>query len=134
MRYVALATDFDGTLARDGCVDLSTIEAPKRLSASGRRLVLVTGRELDDLRGVFDATGLFDLLVVENGAVLHRPSTGTDSQLNLRAQNLVLFMQLGDGVDDATWRHHLARGDYSRWIRGSIKDDERAYEVQAAPA
>ena len=76
MRYVALATDFDGTLAHDGCVDPSTIEAVKRLTASGRRLVLVTGRELDDLRGVFDATGLFDLLVVENGAVLHRPSTG----------------------------------------------------------
>jgi len=76
MRYVALATDFDGTLAHDGCVDPSTIDALKRLSASGRRLVLVTGRELDDLRGVFDATGLFDLLVVENGAVLHRPSTG----------------------------------------------------------
>jgi HAD superfamily hydrolase (TIGR01484 family) len=76
MRYVALATDFDGTLAHDGCVDPSTIEALKRLTASGRRLVLVTGRELDDLRGVFDATGLFDLLVVENGAVLHRPSTG----------------------------------------------------------
>jgi len=76
MRYVALATDFDGTLAHDGCVDPATIEALKRLTASGRRLVLVTGRELDDLRGVFDATGLFDLLVVENGAVLHRPSTG----------------------------------------------------------
>jgi hydroxymethylpyrimidine pyrophosphatase-like HAD family hydrolase len=76
MRYVALATDFDGTLAHDGRVDSSTIEALKRLAASGRRLVLVTGRELDDLRSVFDATELFDRLVVENGAVLHRPSTG----------------------------------------------------------
>ena len=76
MRYVALATDFDGTLAHDGCVDAPTLEALKRLAASGRTLVLVTGRELDDLRRVFDATGLFDRLVVENGAVLHRPSTG----------------------------------------------------------
>ena len=59
---------------------------------------------------------------------------GPDAQLNLRAQNLVLFMQLGDGVDAATWRHHLARGDYSRWIRGSIKDDELADEVQAIEA
>jgi len=76
MRYVALATDFDGTLAQDGRVDAPTIEALKRLAASGRTLVLVTGRELDDLRRVFDATSLFDRLVVENGAVLHRPSTG----------------------------------------------------------
>jgi hydroxymethylpyrimidine pyrophosphatase-like HAD family hydrolase len=76
MRYVALATDFDGTLAHDGCVDTSTIESLKRLAASGRKLLLVTGRELDDLRRVFDGTELFDLLVVENGAVLHRPATG----------------------------------------------------------
>jgi hydroxymethylpyrimidine pyrophosphatase-like HAD family hydrolase len=76
MRYVALATDFDGTLAHDGCVDPATLDALRRLAASGRRLVLVTGRELDDLRRVFDSTELFDLLVVENGAVLHRPSTG----------------------------------------------------------
>jgi hydroxymethylpyrimidine pyrophosphatase-like HAD family hydrolase len=76
MRYVALATDFDGTLAHDGRVDAPTIEALKRLAASGRTLVLVTGRTLDDLRRVFDATDLFDRLVVENGAVLHRPSTG----------------------------------------------------------
>src|SRR4026208_1341133 len=76
MRYVALATDFDGTLAHAGSVGPPPIDALKRLSASGRRLVLVTGRELDDLRGVFDATGLFDLLVVENGPVLRRPSAG----------------------------------------------------------
>jgi HAD superfamily hydrolase (TIGR01484 family) len=76
MRYVALATDFDGTLAHGGCVDPSTIDALKRLAATGRKLLLVTGRELDDLRSVFNATELFDRLVVENGAVLHRPSTG----------------------------------------------------------
>lgn len=76
MRYVALATDFDGTLACGGCVERSTIDALKRLAATGRRLLLVTGRELDDLSSVFAETELFDRLVVENGAVLHRPSTG----------------------------------------------------------
>ena len=76
MRYVALATDFDGTLAHDGRVEPATVDALKRLAASGRELLLVTGRELDDLRRVFDAIDIFDMLVVENGAVLHRPSTG----------------------------------------------------------
>ena len=46
------------------------------MAATGRRLLLVTGRELDDLSSVFAETELFDRLVVENGAVLHRPSTG----------------------------------------------------------
>jgi hydroxymethylpyrimidine pyrophosphatase-like HAD family hydrolase len=76
MRYVALATDFDGTLAHDGRVEPATVDSLKRLAASGRELLLVTGRELDDLRRVFDAIDIFDMLVVENGAVLHRPSTG----------------------------------------------------------
>ena len=54
---------------------------------------------------------------------------GPDGALNLRAQNLVLFVQLADGVDDRTWLHHLRAGDYSRWYREQIKDDELAEEV-----
>ena len=76
MRYVALATDFDGTLAHDGCVPDSTVAALKELAASGRKLLLVTGRELEDLRRTFHSLDLFDWLVVENGAVLHRPANG----------------------------------------------------------
>lgn len=49
MRYVALATDYDGTLAHHGVVDGPTLEALRRLKESGRRLVLVTGRELPEL-------------------------------------------------------------------------------------
>jgi hypothetical protein len=48
---------------------------------------------------------------------------GRDGKLNLRAQNLVLFMQLADGVDDETWLYHLRQGDYSRWFREGIKDE-----------
>jgi NADH-quinone oxidoreductase subunit G/NADP-reducing hydrogenase subunit HndD len=46
MQYYALATDYDGTLAKDGRVDEYTIDVLKRFQASGRKLVLVTGREL----------------------------------------------------------------------------------------
>jgi hydroxymethylpyrimidine pyrophosphatase-like HAD family hydrolase len=54
---------------------------------------------------------------------------GPEDRLNLRAQNLNLFLQLGDGVDDATWLHHLRRGDYSRWFRDVIRDEELAAEA-----
>ena len=54
---------------------------------------------------------------------------GPQDKLNLRAQNLNLFLQLGDGVDDATWLHHLRRGDYSRWFRDVIRDEELAAEA-----
>lgn len=56
---------------------------------------------------------------------------GPEDKLNLRAQNLNLFLQLGDGVDDATWLHHLRRGDYSRWFRDVIHDEELAAEARS---
>ena len=42
---------------------------------------------------------------------------GQENQLRLRAHNLTMFIQIADGVDDATWIFHLKRGDYSKWLR-----------------
>jgi hydroxymethylpyrimidine pyrophosphatase-like HAD family hydrolase len=74
-RFQALATDYDGTLARQGTVAPSTLAALGRLRHSGRALLMVTGRELPDLRSVFDRLDLFDRVVVENGAVLFDPAS-----------------------------------------------------------
>ncbi len=54
---------------------------------------------------------------------------GPDNAMKLRAQNLMLFLQTADGVDDRTWLHHLHRGDYSAWFRCVIKNDELAQEA-----
>jgi len=54
---------------------------------------------------------------------------GPNRKLNLRAQNLTMFMQIGEGVDDETWLYHLRHGDYSRWMGKFLKDDELAAEV-----
>src|SRR5580693_7403456 len=75
MRYRALASDYDGTLARDGVVAPSTLRALETFRRSGRKLILVTGRELPDLESVFSHFHLFDRVVAENGAVLHTPAT-----------------------------------------------------------
>jgi hypothetical protein len=55
---------------------------------------------------------------------------GPDGKLNLRAQNLRLFLQMADGVDDDTWMHHLRGGDYSRWFREALKDQALAREAE----
>jgi hypothetical protein len=55
---------------------------------------------------------------------------GPQKKLNLRAQNLIIFMQLAYGVDDATWKYHLRQGDYSRWFREMIKDEILAGEAE----
>lgn len=75
MRYFALACDYDGTIARDGRVDDSTLDALKRLRASGRKLLLVTGRNLDDVLRVFPHAQLFGRIIAENGGVLYDPES-----------------------------------------------------------
>jgi hypothetical protein len=54
---------------------------------------------------------------------------GPEGKLHLWAQNLIIFNQLAEGVDDATWEYHLRRGDYSRWFRDMIKDPGLADEA-----
>jgi hypothetical protein len=82
--FLALAVDFDGTIARDGRVDASTYDSLKRLKETGRRLVLVTGRELRNLGD--SKLDLFDRVVAENGlwSTIQAPSAMTFSPIGLR--------------------------------------------------
>ena len=76
---VALAVDYDGTIAVGGQVDAATLAALGRWKASGRKLVMVTGRRLIDITGgpgvppMFDRMDLFDVVICENGAVAYNP-------------------------------------------------------------
>jgi HAD superfamily hydrolase (TIGR01484 family) len=79
--FVALATDYDGTLARHGRVDVATVEALHEVRRSGRRLILVTGRDLPDLQRAFPELDLFDCVVAENGAVLFDPDARKETPL-----------------------------------------------------
>ncbi len=75
MRYLVLACDFDGTLATGGMVSDDTRVALQRLRDSGRKIVLVTGRELEDLLAIFPDVEVFDRVVAENGGVVYRPAS-----------------------------------------------------------
>jgi hydroxymethylpyrimidine pyrophosphatase-like HAD family hydrolase len=65
-------------------VDTPTLAALERVRASGRKLILVTGRVLDDLLQVFPQVPLFDLVVAENGALLYQPATREEHVLGER--------------------------------------------------
>lgn len=114
MRYVALATDYDGTLAHHGRVDGPTLEALRRLRESGRTLILVTGRELDELKETFPEIDLFDRVVAENGALIYRPHDGSETVLAERPPESFVnaLRQRGVGpisvgrVIVATWEPH----------------------------
>jgi hydroxymethylpyrimidine pyrophosphatase-like HAD family hydrolase len=114
MYFIALATDYDGTLAEDGVVADETIDALRSFKASGRKLILVTGRELPDLQRVFAHIDLFDIAVVENGALLFDPANGAETPLGaappsafveeLRCRN-VKPLSVGRSIV-ATWEPH----------------------------
>ncbi|HEY0681410.1 MAG TPA: HAD family hydrolase [Steroidobacter sp.] len=93
MRYVVLAAGYDGTLARDGRCDERCIDALRELSATGRKLILVTGRELRQLLEIFPEARLFDYIVAENGAVLHRTAT-RQSEILGQAPPEILLQEL----------------------------------------
>ncbi len=75
MPILALACDYDETLAANGQIEQSTVQALVRLKRSGGKLILVTGRQLGDLLAVCPEIRLFDSVVAENGAVMYQPST-----------------------------------------------------------
>jgi hypothetical protein len=56
---------------------------------------------------------------------------GREGKLHLKAQNLFMFLQLADGLDDDTWQFHREAGDYSRWFREFVKDPALAEEAAA---
>ena len=81
MRYQLLASDYDGTLANQGLVSPEIVEKLRALQATGRKIALVTGREMKDLVLVFPEYKVFDYIVAENGAVIHHTSTGEEKLL-----------------------------------------------------
>lgn len=114
MQYLALASDYDGTLATRGEVPPDVVAALEKVQQSGRKLILVTGRELKDLIAVFPEYKMFDRLVVENGAVLYKPETGEELPLAEPPSELLVSALQARGVTPlsvgrciiATWEPH----------------------------
>ena len=75
MKYLTLATDYDGTIAYEGRVDKETVDSLQEARDAGMQLLLVTGRELTHLFNTFDRVDVFHRVVAENGAVLYDPAT-----------------------------------------------------------
>ena len=108
MRYLAFATDYDGTLATNGCVDEATVRSLEQLKASGRKLLLVTGRHLPDLQRVFPKLGIFDRLVAENGALLYDPASREEKVLAEAPKEEFLHALHAEGVQFEAGRSILA--------------------------
>lgn len=114
MRYMALACDYDGTITRDNKPDYNVLDKLRQLRASGRKVILVTGRTLQQLKEACPDLTSFDSLILENGAVLCDPTTG-QRQILCAGPSVDLLSELKkSGVSDltigdaivATWSPH----------------------------
>lgn len=116
MYYLALAADYDGTIAEHGKVSDATVQALRTFKQTGRRLVLVTGRELTDLRHAFPEVALFDRVVGENGAVIYDPVTSEERAIAPKPPPAPVQRLVERGVEPisvghavvATWHPHEA--------------------------
>src|SRR5688572_21563885 len=81
MRYHILAVDYDGTIALHGKVPAHVVESLNKVKSSSRKLLLVTGRELDELKEIFPEHTIFDLIVAENGALIYDPAKAEETKL-----------------------------------------------------
>jgi hypothetical protein len=112
MKFLALASDYDGTIAYSGVVRASTIASLEKLKNSGRKLILVTGRQLGELLEIFPRAELFDRIVAENGALLYCPRTRESRLLAERMPESLAALLRERGVGNlstgevvlATWR------------------------------
>lgn len=80
-KLFAIALDYDGTIALNDTVDSSVRDAIAALRTRGITVLLATGRILDDLRRVAGELHFVDVVIAENGAVLHFPESGHTSSL-----------------------------------------------------
>lgn len=114
MRYLALACDYDGTLTTDGQPSAEAFGRLRQVRASGRKVVLVTGRTLEQLMESCQELDVFDSIVLENGAVLYDPNTGNSRLLSAPTTAGFVTRLKKKGVDGltvgkaivATWSPH----------------------------
>ena len=70
--------------------------------------------------------------IIDSGrGFVFRPLNGRPE---LRALNLMSFAELAGQVDDDVWLYHLHRGDFARWFRDVVKDEELAAEAERGAA
>jgi hydroxymethylpyrimidine pyrophosphatase-like HAD family hydrolase len=125
MLLAALAFDYDGTLAEDGKVSEATFQALQRLKASGRKVLLVTGRELPDLKRAFPQHDIFDVIIAENGALMFLPASGEERPLGASPPPEFIAALRARGVTPLS----IGRSIVATWQPNETKVLEAIYET-----
>lgn len=129
--FSILVCDYDGTLATDGVVNPPTLKALQAVLASGRKLLLATGRQLPEVIEIFPQVSLFAWIIAENGAVVYETATRHSQVLAEPPPDEFLRLLEERGIEPisrgrvivATTSNHAAT------LSTLIKSNHLAYEV-----
>jgi hydroxymethylpyrimidine pyrophosphatase-like HAD family hydrolase len=127
--YRLLAFDYDETLAMNGRMHPAAAEALDEARRAGWRLALVTGRTHDRIVEICPHLGLFDLVVPENGCLLHTPASGAVEALaagpveRLRAALTAAAIPYFPGRVVT-----ITKRQYERQVRGVLEGDGLAFD------
>jgi hydroxymethylpyrimidine pyrophosphatase-like HAD family hydrolase len=131
MPVKALATDYDGTLAWHSTVEYSTCTALQKLRDSGRKLILVTGRELRELYSIFSSARIFDRIVAENGGLLVDPATNRTEVLGPEPPQQFVDRLREQGVHPLSVGHTIVatQETYSSVVQETIDDLKLEWQI-----
>lgn len=108
-----IACDFDGTSATNGHPAPELYAALAAARAQGIHTLLVTGRVLEDVQRACEEESPFDVVVAENGAVVHLCSLGRTIQIGKPPTERFLGELLAEGIPFhtgavivGTWEQH----------------------------
>jgi hydroxymethylpyrimidine pyrophosphatase-like HAD family hydrolase len=131
MLVKALATDYDGTLAWHSMVEYSTCTALQKFKDSGRKLILVTGRELHELYSIFSSARIFDRIVAENGGLLVDPATNHTQVLGPEPPQQFVYRLREQGVHPLSVGHSIVatQETYSSVVQEAIDDLKLEWQI-----
>lgn len=74
------------------------MNALAKLKATSRKLLLVTGRELDQLQAVFPEYCIFDITAAENGGLIYMPASQKTLLLGVRPPDNFIQILRDNGI------------------------------------
>ena len=132
MHITVVATDFDGTVSRDGELAPEAARALRHLRETGLFTVLVSGRPFEFLRDLQAREQAFDLIVAENGSALYDPRT--DEMRIPFGEVCTELLDMLERLGVPLWRGMAAAGttapyDDAVWV--ASRELSRAVHVEA---
>lgn len=123
MRFLALALDYDGTIATDNVLGDQVRQAIATLRARNIVVLIVTGRILSELERVAGSLHFVDAVVAENGAVIYVPDSRYSQLLGEPPPAALLEAALAEGIVLKTGQSI---------VEGDAKDAPRLLEILRA--